>query len=59
MRALLMLLIGLAVLGGLVYYVYGGQMNGAQAPTEKAAPAKNAADAYKANQEKMMRELGQ
>lgn len=59
MRMLLMLIIGIAVVGGILYVTLG-QQNGMQAQVKGSTQsAQDAAAAYKANQEKMMKDLGQ
>lgn len=59
MKLILTILIALAI-GGSVYYVMTSQGTGVQTESRDAANnAKAAADAYKKNQEDMMRQLQQ
>lgn len=59
MKMLLMLIVGLGVAGVIAYFTLG-QNQGMKANVDKSTTsAQDAADAYKANQAKMMKELGQ
>lgn len=59
MRFLLLLIVALALMGG-GYYVMTSQSSGMQAESRDAAnDAKANADAYKKNQEDMMKQLQQ
>ena len=59
MRMMLMLLLGLAIGGAMLYFFSTNQLNMQAEVMQKQSAAQEKADAYRKNQEKMMKELQQ
>jgi CHASE3 domain sensor protein len=59
MKFILMLIIGLAVAGVVLYMFLGQQKMVQQKATESTTSAQDAANAYRENQAKMMKEIQQ